>query len=487
MNRYGCFQIRTSCGSCGQPVPVNGPFRELTCGSCFEKVSIPADIYAGFMNDFEEEYEGYAEGEGSGGTLMSGSGTYKYGVWRLTPRCSSCKRQLVIPDPPGMIRCECGTVYHLCSGPDWLTSEVPSLLWYISREAPPGSEMPQSGSALAGADSQKPIVMNCPQCSGALSISAGNERIMTCSYCDSEVYIPDAIWKRLHPVKKVQEWFACFQGKTEKQLLAERRVRDKEEEKEELAGWKARALPEKVRNGFRPYVFLAFTMVLLYLTGAVIESYSGKGNFLDALRSLAPFGFALLAVGIPVFMVFRILFSGRTGHGKACRNAMEALALSNDWEHRVYGNGPGEIRETVRGREIEIHPGEEYAVEVDINESVFYLKTEPPGYPPEGMHRFTTGDSEFDSLFPFRYAEPEIAARLENGEMEALKPVKDFLDRWAPRLGRLQIDWSSVSVHITPGCNDPMDSGSRYLLPEDFEPLLNHTMKLAEELDGLAE
>jgi len=486
MERYGCFEIRTSCGSCGQPVPVNGPFREITCSSCFGKVTVPSDIYAGFMNDFEEEYEGNAEGEGSGGTLMSGSGTYKYGVWRLIPRCSSCKKPLDIPQSPGEIRCECGTVYYLQNGPEWLTAEVPSLRWFISREAPQKTEPPSGSSALPGEESLKPIVMSCPQCSGALSISAVNDRIMSCKYCDSEVYIPDAIWKRLHPVKKVQEWFVCFKGKTDKQLLAERRIKDRREEKEELAGWKARTLPGKVKSSIRPYLTAATLFLLLYVTAAVLVSISARESFPETLVNLAPVGGMALAVGIPLYFVFMVMFSARTGPGRACRMAMDALAESRGWEHTTYSKGPGEIRETVRGREIEIHPSEEYAVEADIEDSVFYLKTEPPGYPPEDMHRFTTGKPEFDGLFPFRYAEPEVAARIENGEFEALKPLLRYLGKWGSKLGRMQIDWSSVNVHIAPGCHDIMDSGARYLLPEDLEPLCDDTLKLAEELDALA-
>ena len=86
MPRYGCFEIRTTCGSCGSPLPINGPFTRFSCTSCFEDISIPEDRIADFLNDFEEEYEGLIEGQGSGGTLMCGSGTFKYGHWRLSPR-----------------------------------------------------------------------------------------------------------------------------------------------------------------------------------------------------------------------------------------------------------------------------------------------------------------------------------------------------------------------------------------------------------------
>ena len=89
MQRYGCFKISTTCKSCGQPLPVNGPFDKITCTSYFNDVNISQDILAGFLNDFEEEFEGLDEGQGTGGTLMSGNETYKYSYWKLEPYCIS--------------------------------------------------------------------------------------------------------------------------------------------------------------------------------------------------------------------------------------------------------------------------------------------------------------------------------------------------------------------------------------------------------------
>ena len=83
MPRYGCFEIRTSCGSCGHPIPINGVDRKITCSACFEETALSPERIADFLNDFEEEYEGLTEGQGQGGTLMSGSGTFKYGYYPI--------------------------------------------------------------------------------------------------------------------------------------------------------------------------------------------------------------------------------------------------------------------------------------------------------------------------------------------------------------------------------------------------------------------
>ena len=490
MERFGCFEIRTSCGSCGNPVPVNGPFRWIECVSCFEKVKIPPDIIAGFMNDFEEEYEGRAEGEGSGGTLMSGGGTYKYGQWRLAPRCPSCKKQLVLPETtPGVISCECGVKYNLYEAPEWLAELVPSLRRCISQESP--SEDGSSVNSVFNDKSLKPVVMSCPQCSGALSVSAVNERIMACSYCDSEVYIPDAIWTRLHPVKKVQEWFACFEGKTEKQLKTERRLRDKEEEEEAIKGWKVKTAPKRIRKRFAPYLIYAGGLISLSFIASVFISIATEKGFVDSLISFLPIIAMAAFVGIPLSVAFSAFFSPAPIEVKKCRNAMAKLASAHGWEHSGAESkgSTGSIRENHKGRDIEIDPGDDYAIEIEVEDSAIYLKTEPPGYPPEDLQRFTTGDSVFDTLIPYRYAKPGLASRIENSPDEAraiLAPVFLFIERWGARLGMLKVDWSSVSVHITPGCYEVMGMGGRYVPAADLEPLLEDTMKLARGIEALS-
>ncbi|RKZ07291.1 hypothetical protein DRQ25_11910 [Candidatus Fermentibacteria bacterium] len=494
MPRYGCFEIRTTCGSCGSPLPINGPYTRYSCTSCFEDVTVPQDRIADFLNDFEEEYEGFTEGQGSGGTIMCGSGTYKYSQWRLSPRCSSCKTPLAIPEVQGksILKCsKCAAEYHVFPAPDWLLKKVPSARFFITQQPPPG-ENDVSGLKI-DENSSKPVVMSCPQCAGALSVSARSERIMECSYCNSEVYVPDAIWKRLHPVRKTEEWFVCFEGRNKIQLQAARRAIDLKDEKEELMKWRLKNTPKKVGMKFKSILRIFGIFFAIVVVTSVIFALSGKnGKDISGMYSrYAPFLIIPIAVGIPVWLALKGLFSAQIGKGKGCKQALALLAGKHDWKHESaeYKSSLGYIDTKYLGRDIEINPGDEYAIEVEINDSPFYLKTEPPGYPHDGVQRFTTGDSRFDNLFPFRYATPELAERIEKSPEEAavvLAPVYWFLGRWQQKLGRLKIDWCDAAVHLIPGHVEVMDSGNRYLLPQDMEPLLEDMIVLASGLDAIA-
>ena len=46
------------------------------------------------------------------------------------------------------------------------------------------------------------IVFSCMTCGAGLKLDKHSERLMKCSYCDNENYLPDAIWNRLHPYKE---------------------------------------------------------------------------------------------------------------------------------------------------------------------------------------------------------------------------------------------------------------------------------------------
>ncbi len=493
MLRYGCFEIRTTCRSCGQPIPINGPFKTLSCSACFENMDLSTEIIAGFLNDFEEDYESLSEGEGQGGTLMSGGGTFEYAYWLLKPRCSSCKTPLPIPGNSGSstIKCtECNSVYYVYPIPEFLRKHVPSAKFCFSLEPPQENE--SSVSLKIDEDSLRPVVMACPKCGAALSVSSGSERIMNCSYCNSDVYTPDAVWKRLHPIRKSEEWFVSFEGKNNKQLQNLRRLRDQKEEKKELKTWRLRNAPGKATVKYRPiFIAIGILLSLIIIIGLVftLTGYNQK-RVLSILSSIVPIILVSTVIIVPVGFVLRTLFSAKFGRGKGCKQAMALLAEKHGWKHEgsEYNSSIGYINAKYRGRDIEIDPGDDYAIEVDVDDSPFYLNTEPPGYPGDSVQRFTTGDIRFDNLFPIRYATFEFAEKIEKSTEDAkivLAPIYWFINRWEKKLGRLKIDWRSASVHLIPGHVEIMDAGGKYLLEEDLEPLLEDMIVLAAGIEAV--
>jgi hypothetical protein len=467
---------------------MNGPYGAITCPACHEEKLIPPDIVGGLINDFEDEYEGLLDGQGSGGTLMSGSGTYKYGLWRLPPRCSKCKKVLPIPESsgPALIACtKCGESYHFFPAPDRLRKEVPSAIFCVTVQPPPKDD--DREPLIMDDSSTTPVVMSCPKCAGALSVTTGNERVMKCAYCGSEVYVPDAVWARLHPVRKTLEWFVGLGGPTQKQLNAQQRASDAEAEKRELESWKVRTAPRKAARNIKPV--LPILAVIAAIVAVMTLLYGLGGDTAGIVAKTAPILLAVLFFAIPVWIALSSVLSGRVGPAKGCKQAVAALAAKHGWTHdgAEFKNYTGTITDKYRGRDIEIDPADEYAIEVGVDDSVFYLRSEPPGYPPENMQRFTTENASFNGFFPIRYAKKEIVERMKSSGPEQEKlllPFIWFMQRWEGKLARMLVDWSSVQVHLAPGHLSVMDS-PRYLLPEDIEPLLEDMVILAAAIDAV--
>lgn len=54
----------------------------------------------------------------------------------------------------------------------------------------------QLGSlASAVADGARAVLFSCAQCGAHLKVTADSTRILTCSYCDTDLFLPDALWR----------------------------------------------------------------------------------------------------------------------------------------------------------------------------------------------------------------------------------------------------------------------------------------------------
>ncbi len=483
--RHGCFELKTTCGHCSNPMPVNGPIRELPCPTCTKPRRIAADIVSGMCADLEEEYENYEDREGSGGTMMTGSGTFEYRYFRLEPRCEECKIPLpeVQTGTEGKIACtECGKAFHTWPAPDWLIEDVPSATQCLATQLEGAAADPGKQTELV------PIGMNCPQCGGGLKLTAQDERVSNCQFCSGEFMIPDPIWHRLHPVRVAEEWFVRFEGLNPVEMAKSRRVQDLREEKAAMKKWRA---PKKRRSSVLKYTLIAAAILIplglvaaLVVGGVVAVGLFLAGIDLAAVTAAVGAGMSTVGAGVVFALIATVTIWGAMGTNFAfwfgrtgkCKKELIRIADVNGWtvsgvEHSQY---MGSIREEIKGRDIEIDPDSDYAIEIDIDDRPFYLKTEMPAWMGDDLQRFTTGDSRFDQIFPIRYIKPKHEKKLE-----ALKvPIDWFLDRWGDKLARMKID-GSVDVHLAPGGMGE----DKWVYADELEPLYQDTLALAVDID----
>ena len=159
-----------------------------------------------------------------------------------TPQCRKCGEVVPIdaylPRAGGTetIPCpKCGTGLPTYPAPAWVREQLPAARQVFGGD--PEVAQAEAGMALE-VDQQKaaPVMMSCPQCSGSLTITPETPRTVGCSYCSTQVFLPDALWSRMHPAKVMRRWTLTYVGalKTLEDLReAEEERRQEQQERHE--------------------------------------------------------------------------------------------------------------------------------------------------------------------------------------------------------------------------------------------------------------
>ncbi len=196
-------RIHIGCARCAAPIPVNGPCRSVHCDQCMSDMPI----------DLSCELELASEGMQRVGSLFQ-RGQFKDPV----PDCISCGENVPIEaywnhvGATTTIPCpSCGAGLPTYPAPEWLRNALPTALQVFGGD-------PQLAAAEAGLQVEidqtkpEPIVMACPKCGGGLSLTCEAERTTTCEFCSASVFLPDELWRRLHPVKMARAWTLTYSG-----------------------------------------------------------------------------------------------------------------------------------------------------------------------------------------------------------------------------------------------------------------------------------
>lgn len=198
--------LAMSCPYCASPTPVNGPLRTVSCDACLKEFEV---------REIAKQLESAAEGSD---WLNSPFLSTAQSVFETSDvQCGRC--DALIPVEPHLavtgqtttIPCpSCAAACPSYPAPDWLVRQLPAAVQVF------GGDDPQD--ALGGATLETPqespdaVLMTCPGCAGSLQVTADVERLMDCKYCGSSVFIPDPIWRRLHPVRLIRRWTLLFRG-----------------------------------------------------------------------------------------------------------------------------------------------------------------------------------------------------------------------------------------------------------------------------------
>ncbi|MCK5116742.1 MAG: hypothetical protein KAR44_09095 [Candidatus Aegiribacteria sp.] len=208
-----CIKAGFTCPDCDSYIPMNALVETLRCRACGTDHDITVDHWKTVLDDAIKEAPHSEEGEGSSTTVF-GNFNYRIEYGRLKPRYSGTKDDIPIEDILEHI--DDGYVLHPGTGkktsirilPDIYDGEFNGITALIGEDA---SLIPQRGEGreLEVENSGNPVALQCPNCGGSLIVQ-GDKRNETCRFCDTEVHLPDDLWKMLHPMRKAIRWYFLF-------------------------------------------------------------------------------------------------------------------------------------------------------------------------------------------------------------------------------------------------------------------------------------
>lgn len=207
------FKVRTSCLECGSAVVFDGPTLTTKCRECQSAVDVDPKKWKSMLDlrSNAAQIDGLTEGVIRNSTIMSGA-TFSIGWGPQRPVCTCGALLDISRTPPGTdtdIRCSCGALTTTFPPAAWLLGVEPAAiqLFGAARAFNPGA----AASIEAGGE-RRPVSFACPECGANLKITTESPRVLGCNFCKADLFLPDALWRALHPVKKRSPWVVAFRN-----------------------------------------------------------------------------------------------------------------------------------------------------------------------------------------------------------------------------------------------------------------------------------
>jgi hypothetical protein len=128
------------------------------------------------------------------------------------------------------------------------------------------------------------VVLNCPKCGGALTITAESTRMTPCEFCQAQVYLPDDLWQALHPVKTARRWYVRCEGLTKGQRAQAEQRRQEQAQAQAWAASQAQidattaSMQEQQRSSSRVGLIMGLGIAVVTI-GGILVSFAASGMF----------------------------------------------------------------------------------------------------------------------------------------------------------------------------------------------------------------
>ncbi len=194
---------------------LNSLTEDILCSLCNKTNTFDMETWQGLLDDAMKEAPKFKLSEGQSSTIFRGEYNYKLVYGRQEPRCVKCKQDIDASrleeySAAGNIKCsKCSNTIFVRKPSELIAKVFPGLKYIVGED----NDLLSESKLVKAPDSVKPVLFTCPSCAGNLEID-GTDRMVECKYCDSQIYLPDDLWFRLHPAKSVERWYMVIDAES---------------------------------------------------------------------------------------------------------------------------------------------------------------------------------------------------------------------------------------------------------------------------------
>ncbi len=203
------LKIIFDCPHCRTGVPVNGFTEEVLCDTCLKTTELNEEWWEEHVtSEMAEEALAAEPGYGTSTTSLGGMSEH-IEMGNRAPRCQNCKQEFTTETMQAGVN----SGHFSCPGCSnkIRVRQATELAKLIVPEADLLVHEDETGEKLAeyGQPAAKPVMFSCLSCGGALKVD-GKSRTVSCTQCNNDNYLPDALWLRLHPAKVSHAFFVTI-------------------------------------------------------------------------------------------------------------------------------------------------------------------------------------------------------------------------------------------------------------------------------------
>ncbi len=218
MPDYLCLAIeaKTKCRKCDGALHINALTDSIICGSCAQEMILGISDWKSLIEDAMKDIPGFGEGEGANASIFAGN-NYQITYGKQWPRFPESKKKLDVEkysefsEKGYALDAVTGKRHSFRNAPEKFRKAFPGMLFLAMEDwslIPGGNDISNDATVNA----PEPIAFACPKCGGYLDVD-GKERMIKCSFCKASVYLPDDLWKRIHPVDTIKRWYIIIDKK----------------------------------------------------------------------------------------------------------------------------------------------------------------------------------------------------------------------------------------------------------------------------------